>query len=112
METITLEPGQEYEVVIADHDPKAPGKVYAGEFHHIDGYAVTLIVRDPSARQNVIDLVLDTKPGEDEPRIHRSTDRNGYRQFTIPLGRVGEIREPGKKGVRTKVAPAIESAAE
>ena len=92
-ETLELVPGEQYEIVIADDDPKAPGKVYAGEFHHADQFAIVLIVDDPAARQSVV-------------RVHEDgtgTDDVGKRLFGVPTSRIGEIRKPGEKGVKREL---------
>jgi hypothetical protein len=93
---LELVPGEHYEIVIRDEDPKAPGKVYAGEFHHADQFAVVLIVDDKSARQSVV------RANEDGT----GTEENGKRFFGIPTDRIGTIRLPGTKGVQRNATPS------
>jgi hypothetical protein len=109
-ESLTLEPGREYEVLIADDDPKAPGKVYAGLFHHQDDYALTLVVKDPSAKRAVVELAeTGAKPNA---KLVPGTEVNGYRYFAIPQLRIGAMREPGGEWVVRRATTPAESAAE
>ena len=108
-DSIELEPGKEYEVIISDDDPKAPGKVYAGIFHHQDSYALTLVVADRTARRAVVELV---ETADSDARLVPGTERDGYRYFAIPQTRIGAVREPGGKSVRKQPTTPAETAAE
>jgi hypothetical protein len=109
MDSIELTPGLEYEVKLSKDDPKAPGKVYAGTFHHQDTYALTLVVADRTARRAVVELMETADP---DAKLVPGTERDGFRYFAIPQGRIGAIREPGGKWVDRLPTTPAETAAE
>ena len=63
----------------------------------------------PVGDLRVGDVIVRIEDRDDKgrPKIGAVFEADGKRQFGIPLSRAGEIREPGKKGVRRNATPSV-----